>query len=156
MICYTAIETNTPTKLLDFKKKKKINIWVPTRGDATTLSSGSQWLARRPIGLLLVLNSSLPRYNTELLFAGQGLCIGSKVHPVYSHPCNHTVTPTVAGCMLLPENAWQACTLGLTSCIYGLLVDMTEGFYVLYSLDPEWLMLWRGCLQPASTSKQPR
>ena len=87
-------------------------------GDAaTTLSSGSQWLAGRPNGLP-VLNSSHPRLNTQLLVTRQGLCIRNEVPPAYSHLCNHTVTPTVAGYMLPPENAWWACTQGfLHACM---------------------------------------
>ena len=84
----------------------------------------------------MVLNSCLPGLNTELLVTGQGLCIGNKVPPAYSHLCNHTVTPTVAGYMLPPKNAWWAYTLGLTPCIYGLVVNMTEDFYVLVQLVP--------------------
>ena len=104
-------------------------------GDATTLSSSSQWLARRLIGLL-VLNSSCPRLNTELLVTGQGLCIGNKVPSAYSHLYNHIVPPTVAGHRLPPKTALWVCTSGFTLCIYGLVVNTTEDFYVLVQLVP--------------------
>jgi hypothetical protein len=97
------------------------------------LSSSSLWLARRPIELP-VLNSSLPGLNTELLVTEQRLYIGNKVPPAYSHLCNHTVTPTVAGYMLPPKNAWWAYTLGLTPCIYGLVVNSAEELCVLILL----------------------
>jgi hypothetical protein len=46
-----------------------------------------------------------------------------------------TVTPTVAGYMLPPENAWWACALELTPCIYGLVIHIPED-YVLVQLVP--------------------
>ena len=79
---------------------------------------------------LLVLNYSHP----GLLVTRQGRCVGSKVAPAYSHLCNHTVTPTVAGYMLPPKNAWWAYTLGLTPCIYGLVVNSAEELCVLILL----------------------
>lgn len=84
-----------------------------------TLSSSSQWLARRPIRLL-VLNSSLPGLNKELLVTRQGLCIGNKISPTDSHLCHCTVTRTS----------------GLTPYIYGLAINTTKDFYVLVQLVP--------------------
>lgn len=46
-----------------------------------------------------VLNSCLPRLNTEVVVTRQGLCIGSKVPSASSHLCSCTVTPMVAGYM---------------------------------------------------------
>lgn len=126
---------------------------APLQCDATILSSSSQWIVRRPI-VLPVLNSSLPRLSAELLITRQGNCIGNKDAPAYSHLCNDTVTPTVSGHMLPPENAWWAYTSGLTPCIYDLVIGTTEDFYVLVQLVPKMTLLWGGCLQPASTSKQ--
>lgn len=60
---------------------------------------------------------------TELLVTGQGLCLFSPLQP-------HAI-PTVTGYMLPPENAWWACTLGLTPFIYG---NTTKDFYVLARL----------------------
>ena len=58
--------------------------------------------------------------------------------------------------MLPPGNALWICTSGLTPCIYGLVVHMIEDFlYFITVCTQSDLLLWRGCLQPASTSKQP-
>jgi hypothetical protein len=58
----------------------------------------------------------------------------NKVPSAYSHLCKSTVTTSVVGYMLPQENTWGgegACTLGLTPCIYGLAVNMTEECCVL-------------------------
>ena len=38
--------------------------------------------------------------------------------------------------MLPPLNAWWACTLELTPCIYGMLVNTSVDFHILVQLVP--------------------
>lgn len=125
-------ETETPALLscwLAFATvaSNPLTIWILPGSNTTTLSSSSQWLSGRVVGLL-VLNSGL---NPELLVTRQGLCIGNKVPPINSNLYNQTVMFTVVRYMLHPENAWWACSSGLTPCIYGLLVNMTEDLCVI-------------------------
>jgi hypothetical protein len=53
---------------------------------------------------------------------GQGLCIGHQVPQWYSHLCVQTVLWDYWNgyYLVLPEDAWWACSTGLTPCIHTL------------------------------------
>ena len=93
----------------------------------------------------LVLNSSYPGLNTELLFTRQGLYIGTKVRypPAYSHLCNPY-------CFRI-HAAPRECLVGLyrranPMHLYGLVVHTTEDFCVLAQL----VLITRGRMSSTS------
>lgn len=74
---------------------------------------------------------------TSQLVTGNGLCIGHEPPQSYSHLCNKTQMPVETGYIVAPENAWWACTTGLTPCIHTQVLNHTKDFCVLTQLVPK-------------------
>jgi hypothetical protein len=86
----------------------------PQGGHETTLSSSSQWLERRLIGWL-VLHSSFPGLNTELLVTRLGICIGNKVPPAYFPPLRPHCNPYCCRIHATPRECSVSLYLGAYS-----------------------------------------